>query len=76
MAHVFFPFSDDSCLTPNAQNGICIVYVNCDFILQLLIRNANLRDPAIENYVAQSVCGYSDVTPMVMLAFTTIKDRA
>uniref|UniRef100_A0A8W7PU71 CLIP domain-containing serine protease n=1 Tax=Anopheles coluzzii TaxID=1518534 RepID=A0A8W7PU71_ANOCL len=58
-------YNDDSCLTPNAQNGICIVYVNCDFILQLLIRNANLRDPAIENYVAQSVCGYSDVTPMV-----------
>uniref|UniRef100_A0A182MER7 CLIP domain-containing serine protease n=1 Tax=Anopheles culicifacies TaxID=139723 RepID=A0A182MER7_9DIPT len=55
----------DDCLTPNAQNGICIVYVNCDFILQLLIRNANLRDPSIENYVTQSVCGYSDVTPMV-----------
>uniref|UniRef100_A0A4Y0BPW2 Peptidase S1 domain-containing protein n=1 Tax=Anopheles funestus TaxID=62324 RepID=A0A4Y0BPW2_ANOFN len=56
---------NDSCLTPNAQNGICIVYVNCDFILQLLIRNANLHDPSIENYVTQSVCGYSDVTPMV-----------
>ncbi|XP_053667369.1 uncharacterized protein LOC128716907 [Anopheles marshallii] len=57
--------TNDSCLTPNAQNGICIVYVNCDFILQLLIRNANLRDPTIESYVAQSLCGYSDVTPMV-----------
>uniref|UniRef100_A0A182P275 Uncharacterized protein n=1 Tax=Anopheles epiroticus TaxID=199890 RepID=A0A182P275_9DIPT len=55
----------DSCLTPNAQTGICIVYVNCDFILQLLIRNAYLRDPSIENFVTQSVCGYSDLTPMV-----------
>uniref|UniRef100_A0A182JK15 Uncharacterized protein n=2 Tax=Anopheles atroparvus TaxID=41427 RepID=A0A182JK15_ANOAO len=55
----------DSCLTPNAQRGICIVYVNCDLILQLLIRNANLRVPSIETFVAQSVCGYYDVTPMV-----------
>ncbi|XP_058116374.1 venom protease-like [Anopheles ziemanni] len=57
--------SHDSCLTPNAQRGICIVYVNCDIILQLLIRNANLHDPSIETFVAQSVCGYYDVTPMV-----------
>ncbi|XP_040158699.1 uncharacterized protein LOC120897712 [Anopheles arabiensis] len=58
-------FAKERLPLPSPTNGICIVYVNCDFILQLLIRNANLRDPAIENYVAQSVCGYSDVTPMV-----------
>ncbi|XP_050087925.1 venom protease-like [Anopheles aquasalis] len=55
----------DSCLTPNGQNGICIVYANCDFILQLLIRNSYLHDATIEDYVVDSICGYSDTTPMV-----------
>ncbi|ETN61854.1 hypothetical protein AND_006474 [Anopheles darlingi] len=55
----------DSCLAPNGQNGICIVYANCDFILQLLIRNSYLHDASIENYVVDSICGYSDTTPMV-----------
>lgn len=58
-SHIYH--ADDACLTPDGQTGICISYVNCDVIVRLLVQNSQVRDPNIESYVQQSLCGNRDL---------------
>nr|XP_029730079.1 venom protease-like [Aedes albopictus] len=56
---------NDACYTPDGQPGVCIYYINCDIIVRLLTLNSQKRDPNIESYVLQSICGNRDLSQMV-----------
>ncbi|XP_055540540.1 venom serine protease Bi-VSP-like [Wyeomyia smithii] len=56
---------NDACSTPDGQSGICIMYNDCDFIMRLLVQNSQKRDPNIENFVIQSICGNRDTSQLV-----------
>ncbi|XP_062557292.1 uncharacterized protein LOC134222163 [Armigeres subalbatus] len=56
---------NDACRTPDGQTGICMIYINCDSIVRLLMVNAQQRDPNIEDYILQSICGNRQLSQMV-----------